>query len=54
MSEIPADLKYVATHEWVRLEEDGTCTVGITEHAQDALGDDTPCSTSSIAFSPTR
>jgi glycine cleavage system H protein len=36
---IPADLKYTASHEWVRLEADGTLTVGITEYAQDALGD---------------
>ena len=39
MSNIPAELKYVASHEWLRLEEDGTITVGITEHAQDLLGD---------------
>ncbi|MES2264904.1 MAG: glycine cleavage system protein GcvH [Pseudomonadota bacterium] len=36
---IPADLKYTESHEWVRLEADGTLTVGITEYAQDALGD---------------
>jgi glycine cleavage system H protein len=36
---IPADLKYTESHEWVRLELDGTLTVGITEYAQDALGD---------------
>lgn len=36
---IPADLKYTESHEWVRAEEDGTYTVGITEYAQDALGD---------------
>jgi len=36
---IPADLKYTESHEWVRLETDGTLTVGITEYAQDALGD---------------
>ena len=36
---IPADLKYTESHEWVRAEEDGTVTVGITEYAQDALGD---------------
>ena len=36
---IPANLKYTASHEWARLEEDGTVTVGITEFAQDALGD---------------
>ena len=39
MSEVPADLKYTATHEWVRDMGDGTVTVGITEHAQDLLGD---------------
>jgi glycine cleavage system H protein len=36
---IPADLKYTASHEWVRTEADGTVTVGITDHAQEALGD---------------
>ena len=36
---IPADRKYTESHEWVRLESDGTVTVGITEYAQDALGD---------------
>jgi glycine cleavage system H protein len=36
---IPADLKYTESHEWVRVETDGTLTVGITEYAQDALGD---------------
>ncbi len=39
MSNIPSDLKYVASHEWLRLEEDGTITIGITDHAQDLLGD---------------
>jgi len=39
MSEFPQELKYAATHEWARLEEDGTVTVGISDHAQDALGD---------------
>jgi len=39
MSHAPSDLKYAATHEWARLEEDGTVTVGITDHAQHALGD---------------
>lgn len=39
MSETPSELKYLATHEWARLEEDGSVTVGITDHAQDALGD---------------
>jgi glycine cleavage system H protein len=36
---IPAELKYTESHEWVRAEADGTLTVGITEYAQDALGD---------------
>jgi len=39
MSEIPADLKYTKSHEWVKLEEDGSILVGITDHAQDLLGD---------------
>ena len=39
MSNIPADLKYAKTHEWSRLEGDGTVTVGITDHAQYLLGD---------------
>lgn len=39
MSNVPADLKYIASHEWLRLEDDGTITVGITDHAQEALGD---------------
>ena len=39
MSEIPTDLRYTTSHEWVRLEEDGTVTIGITDHAQEALGD---------------
>jgi glycine cleavage system H protein len=39
MSEIPADLKYMDTHEWVREEGDGLVSVGITDHAQDSLGD---------------
>jgi glycine cleavage system H protein len=36
---VPADLKYTADHEWVRVEADGSLTVGITDHAQAALGD---------------
>ena len=36
---IPTNLKYAASHEWVKTEADGTLTVGITHHAQDALGD---------------
>lgn len=35
----PSELKYAATHEWLRREDDGTATVGITDHAQDALGE---------------
>lgn len=35
----PNDLKYTATHQWVRLESDGTASVGITFHAQEQLGD---------------
>ena len=36
---VPLDLKYTASHEWVRSEPDGTLTIGITDHAQEALGD---------------
>ena len=36
---IPAELKYTESHEWIRTEADGTLTIGITEHAQEALGD---------------
>lgn len=39
MSELPGDLQYTNDHEWVRREEDGTVTIGITDHAQSALGD---------------
>jgi len=39
MSNIPNDLKYLDSHEWVRVESDGTVTVGISDHAQSALGD---------------
>ncbi|MDA0687522.1 MAG: glycine cleavage system protein GcvH [Proteobacteria bacterium] len=39
MSKFPDDLKYAASHEWVRVDEDGVATVGISDHAQDALGD---------------
>jgi len=35
----PNDLRYTASHEWVRVEADGTLTIGITDHAQEALGD---------------
>lgn len=36
---VPSDLKYTDSHEWVRAEADGTVTIGITDHAQAALGD---------------
>jgi len=39
MSKIPADLKYTKSHEWVKLGADGVAAVGITDHAQAALGD---------------
>ncbi|HFB66913.1 MAG TPA: glycine cleavage system protein GcvH [Aeromonadales bacterium] len=39
MSNIPADLLYSKDHEWARLEKDGSYTIGITEHAQELLGD---------------
>ena len=39
MSNVPNELKYRDSHEWVRKEADGTFTVGITEHAQELLGD---------------
>lgn len=39
MSNIPADLKYTSSHEWIRVEADGALTVGVTDHAQEALGD---------------
>ena len=39
MSNIPADLKYTSSHEWIRDNGDGTVTIGITDHAQAALGD---------------
>jgi len=39
MNELPGDLKYSKSHEWVRVNEDGTVTVGITDHAQEQLGD---------------
>lgn len=37
--EIPGDLKFAPSHEWVRVEEDGTITIGISAHAQEQLGD---------------
>jgi glycine cleavage system H protein len=39
MSDSPKNVKYLPSHEWVRLEDDGTVTVGISDHAQDLLGD---------------
>ena len=39
MSNIPTDLRYAKSHEWLRLEADGTATVGITDYAQNSLGD---------------
>ena len=39
MSELPEELYYSKTHEWVRLEQDGSLTLGITDHAQELLGD---------------
>ncbi len=39
MSDVPGDLRYTKDHEWLRQMEDGTALVGVTDHAQDALGD---------------
>ena len=39
MSNIPSELRYAKSHEWVRIEEDGSLVVGISDHAQDQLGD---------------
>jgi len=39
MSNIPSDRKYAVTHEWAQIDSSGVVTVGITDHAQDALGD---------------
>ena len=39
MKEIPGDLKFLKTHEWARVEDDGTVTVGVSDHAQGQLGD---------------
>ncbi len=39
MSNIPADLRYAKSHEWLRPEADGTATIGITDYAQSSLGD---------------
>lgn len=39
MSDVPSELKYTKSHEWLRVEEDGMITVGISDHAQELLGD---------------
>ena len=39
MSEVRSELRYLASHEWARKDEDGSIVVGISDHAQDALGD---------------
>ena len=39
MSDLPSELKYAKSHEWAKLEDDGTVTVGVTDHAQSELGD---------------
>ncbi len=39
MSNVPAELKYTKSHEWIRIEADGSLTIGVTDHAQEALGD---------------
>jgi glycine cleavage system H protein len=39
MSEIPEDMRYLASHEWARLNADGTVTIGVTDYAQESLGD---------------
>ena len=39
MSNLPADLKYSKSHEWIKSESDGTVVIGITDHAQEELGD---------------
>ena len=39
MSEVPTELKYTKSHEWIRQEADGSVTIGITDHAQELLGD---------------
>jgi glycine cleavage system H protein len=39
MGDIPGDLKFLSSHEWVRVESDGSVTIGISDHAQDLLGD---------------
>ena len=39
MSDVPGDIKFLSSHEWARVESDGTITIGISDHAQDLLGD---------------
>ena len=39
MSDIPGDLKFLSSHEWARVNDDGTVTIGISDHAQSQLGD---------------
>lgn len=39
MSNLPSDLRYAKSHEWLKLEGDGTATIGITDYAQNSLGD---------------
>ena len=39
MSNVPSELRFTKSHEWIRLEDDGSVTIGITDHAQDLLGD---------------
>ena len=39
MKSIPGDLKFLSSHEWARIESDGSITIGISDHAQDLLGD---------------
>ncbi|MDC0030235.1 glycine cleavage system protein GcvH [Pseudomonadota bacterium] len=39
MKDIPGDLKFLSSHEWARVESDGSITIGISDHAQDLLGD---------------
>ncbi|MCB1773125.1 MAG: glycine cleavage system protein GcvH [Gammaproteobacteria bacterium] len=38
-NDVPTELKYTKSHEWIRVEEDGLATIGITDHAQELLGD---------------
>ncbi len=39
MSEVPSELKYTKSHEWLRIEDDGLITIGVSDHAQELLGD---------------